>query len=238
MPRHAELAEYVQGELTRLADSKRAIAMAAYMKTAQPFYGVGAPQIHTIAAEARGRYPPATHAAYLRNVRALWKLPHREPRYIAIEYGKQREFLRPDSLPLFEQMVRDGAWWDFVDGIAASLVGMALLDHRKVVQSVLDGWITDGSFWIRRTAILAQLRHKSQTDSATLLRYCLTCAAEREFFIRKAIGWALREYSKSNPGGVAAFLKKNRVILSPLSLREGAKHLIRIGRLPDGFPKT
>ncbi len=231
MSQATQLADFVHAGLTRAADPSRAPAMAAYMKTSQPFYGVAAPQVHAIAKAARKLFVPASHTQYRRNVLALWKLPHREARYAAIDYAQQRGFQTPESIPLYERMIREGAWWDFVDAIASNLVGLAYLEHRKAIRPVLDRWIEDPDLWIRRTAILAQLRHKRETDSAQLFRYSLQCAAEREFFIRKAIGWALREYSKAEPAKVKAFLLKNRQTLAPLSLREAAKQLLRSRKL-------
>jgi 3-methyladenine DNA glycosylase AlkD len=123
-------------------------------------------------------------------------------------------------------MIREGAWWDLVDGIASNLVGIAYMDHRKAIRRILDRWIEDPDLWIRRSALLAQLQHKSETDSAQLFRYCLLCAGERDLFIRKAIGWALREYSYSEPAKVKAFLLKHGEKLSPLSFREASKRLL------------
>lgn len=225
MPQPVELAAFVHAELTRRANPKRAVTMAAYMKTAQAFYGVPAPEVHAIAKEARKRFVPAGAAAYRRNVLALWRLPNREARYAAIEYARQPAFLVPDSMPLLERMIREGAWWDFVDSIAANLVGPILLHHRAAVRPMLDRWIAGGDLWIRRSAILSQLRHKRETDAKLLFRYCLKCAAEREFFIRKAIGWALREYSKTDADAIRVFLEQHRETLSPLSCREAAKRL-------------
>jgi 3-methyladenine DNA glycosylase AlkD len=233
---HTELADFVCGELSRAADPVRAVAMAAYMKTTQPFYGVPAPHVHAIAKEARRCFLPGSRMGYEWNVLGLWQVPQREARYIAIDYAKQPAFLLPQSIPLYERMIREGAWWDFVDGISSNLVGLAYLSHRHAVRPLLECWIEDADFWIRRSALLAHLRHKSETDAEQLFRHCLKCAAEPEFFIRKAIGWTLREYSKTNPAAVMAFLTKHRESLSPLSLREGARHLIRLGKLPEEFP--
>jgi 3-methyladenine DNA glycosylase AlkD len=211
--------------LSLAADPARAAAMAAYMKTEQPFYGVAAPHVHAISREARRCFLLASRTGYEKNVLALWRQPQREARYVAIEYAKQRAFLLPESIPLYERMIREGAWWDFVDDISANLVGQVLLHHRQAVRPVLERWIADPDLWVRRAALLAQLRHKRETDAEQLFEHCLKCAAEREFFIRKAIGWALREYSKTDANAVKAFLRKNRTALSPVSLREGAKHL-------------
>jgi 3-methyladenine DNA glycosylase AlkD len=223
-----ELARYVTAELRRLADPAKAPAMAAYMKTAQPFYGVPTPIRTLILREVRDRFVPLDQKSYERNVLALWKLPYREERYCAIAYARQHaEFITPSALRLYERMIRDGAWWDFVDEIAVNLVGGVLGNFRSETRPMIERWIDDPDMWIRRTAILAHLKHKNATDAAQLFDHCLRRAHEREFFIRKAIGWALREYSKTDPRAVRAFLAKNRQRLSKLSFDEGSKHLPR-----------
>jgi 3-methyladenine DNA glycosylase AlkD len=221
-----ELVRYVTSELARAADPSKARAMAAYMKTTQPFYGVPTPLRATILKTTRNRFVPSNQEAYQRSVLALWKLPHRETRYVAIGYARQhREFVAPESLKMYERMIREGAWWDFVDEIAANLVGIVLLENRAAIGPRIARWIDDPDMWIRRTAIISQLRHKSETDAEQLFEHCMKCAHEPEFFIRKAIGWALREYSKSNPRAVRRFIAKNRGRLSNLSVAEGSKYV-------------
>lgn len=122
-------------------------------------------------------------------------------------------------------MAVEGAWWDLVDDVAANLVGALLLGHRAAMRPVMEAWVDDDDMWRRRTAILSQLRHRDQTDAEMLFDFCRRRAHETEFFIRKAIGWALREYSKTDPGAVAAFLRRHGDELSGLSRREAAKHL-------------
>ena len=223
-----QLARYVTAELRALADPAKAPAMAAYMKTAQAFYGVQTPRRATILRETRDRFVPADKKSYERNVLALWKLPYREERYCAIAYARNHpRFITTSALPLYERMIREGAWWDFVDDIAVNLVGGVLGNFPAKARPIIERWIDDPDMWIRRTAILAHLKHKKTTDAAQLFEHCLRRAHESEFFIRKAIGWALREYSKTAPRAVGAFLKKNRPRLSKLSFDEGSKHLGR-----------
>jgi 3-methyladenine DNA glycosylase AlkD len=234
----AGLVKLVREELARIADPDKAKAMAAYMKTSQPFYGVARPKLNAaLCKEMRLRFVPADRAAYERGVLVLWDLPHREEQYAAIEYARQHpRFIVPRSMKLYERMIRQGPWWDLVDDVAEYLVGAATLAYREQIRPVLERWIDDPDLWIRRTAIIAQVQHKSATDGAQLFGYCLRRRGESEFFIRKAIGWALRAYSKTNPDAVRDFLLENRSALAPLSLREGAKHLVRLGKLPAGFP--
>jgi 3-methyladenine DNA glycosylase AlkD len=109
------------------------------------------------------------------------------------------------------------------------MVGALYLKYRDEIEIHLDDWIADEDFWIRRTAILSHMKHKKSTDAKRLFAYCLSQAGEREFFIRKAIGWALREYSYADPVAVKEFLLANKNRLSPLSFKEGAKHLVKVG---------
>ncbi|MGO9452642.1 MAG: DNA alkylation repair protein [Candidatus Binataceae bacterium] len=218
----------VQSRLKELADPARARAMAAYMKTDRPFYGVPTPERAPIVKELQTRFVPDSRTAYERAVLSLWKLPHREERYLAIAYARsQPRFVTIESIPLYERMIREGAWWDFVDEIAVHLAGDVLLANRAEMRPIVERWIDDSDMWIRRSALIAQTRHKAATDRELLFDYCLRRAAEKDFFIRKAIGWALREYSKTNPAAVKSFLKKHRSRLSPLSFKEGSKHLGR-----------
>jgi 3-methyladenine DNA glycosylase AlkD len=227
-----DLAAFVSTRLAQLADPAKAAPMAAYMRTTQPFHGVQKAGVDAVCREALKRSPCASQSEYEQHVLALWHLPHREERYVAVRYARQQKFIAPASLPLYEQMIRQGAWWDFVDEIASHLVGGALAKSRAQVEPVLDLWIQDPDFWIRRAAVLSQLRLGPATSEPQLFRYCLQLAPEREFFLRKAIGWALREYSKTAPESVRAFLAANRDRLSPLTQREAVKHLRRTHQIP------
>jgi len=231
MPSQSDnLAHYVTAELIRLANPAKAPAMAAYMKTSQPFFGVPTPIRTAMLKQMGDRFAPVDQKSYARNVTALWKLPHREERYCAISFARRYEqFITLESLPLYERMIRDGAWWDFVDEIAVNLVGTVYGNFRAQTRPVIERWIDDDDMWIRRTALLSHMKHKKETDAAQLFKHCLKLSHEREFFIRKAIGWALREYSKNDPRAVRSFLTTNRKRLSNLSYAEGSKHLDRAG---------
>ena len=111
------------------------------------------------------------------------------------------------------------------DEIAPHLVGVQLKDHRDVIQPVLNRWVTDRDFWIRRAALLAHLGHKAEIDEGILFAHCRLLAPEKEFFIRKAIGWALRDYARHDPAAVGDFLARHAGVLSPLTRREAGKHL-------------
>lgn len=224
------LTAFVRHELARLADPAKATAMAAYMKTEMPFYGVQKPDRVAMHRTMRTQFQPLSLEEYRNGIQALWRLPHREEKYAAIEFASQhKRFITSASLPLYERLIREGAWWDLVDPVASVLVGSVLLAERAKARSIMEEWIADSDMWIRRAALLAHLKHKTQTDEAQLVAHCLRLAPEKEFFIRKAIGWVLREYSKTAPEAVRAFLTEHRSALSTLSFREGAKQLLREG---------
>jgi 3-methyladenine DNA glycosylase AlkD len=127
-------------------------------------------------------------------------------------------------LEIFEYLIRTKSWWDTVDDIAANLVGPLLSDYPELIK-VMDSWIQDENIWIRRTALIFQLKWKKQTDTNRLFTYCGQVMHERDFFIRKAIGWALRQYSKTDPVAVKQFIQDNQFKLSPLSIKEGGKYV-------------
>lgn len=231
--RHAakeEIAAFVQHELQNLADPAKAKPMAAYMKTEMPFYGVQKQGRTKIARDIKKKFSIESQREYELVVKRLWRMPHREEKYLAIQVAQlYYEFITPGSIALYEKLIREGAWWDFVDNVAIRLVGQVLFSNRKRIQAMTDKWISDEDLWIRRSAIISQIGHKEQTDHRRLFRYCDTCASEGEFFIRKGIGWALREYSYTDPERVVRFLLEAKGRLSGLSYREGAKALRRMG---------
>jgi 3-methyladenine DNA glycosylase AlkD len=221
-----DLRSFVQDELRKRGDPAKAVQMAAYMKTDMPFHGVQKPDREPVYRALRTAFVPGSSKRYADSVAALWTLPYREEKYAAIEYAiRHSKFIALDAMPLYERMIREGAWWDLVDPVATILVGRVLLEYRAEAARIMEKWIVDSDMWIRRAAILAHLKHKEKTDEQQLFAHCLRLSGEREFFIRKAIGWALREYAKTSPAAVSAFLRAHRDALSPLSLREASKHL-------------
>ena len=220
------LVRFVQTELAKRADTNKAAPMAAYMRTAMPFYGVASPRRREVAKEMRARFEPTSNEEYRQQVLTLWSLPHREEKYLALDLAvDNRKFITLDNLDLYERLIREGQWWDLVDEVAARLVGKVWLERRQQVTPVMSGWIDDPDLWIRRTALIGQLGHKQQTDASLLFDFCSRRAHETDFFIRKAIGWALRQYAKTDPDAVRGFLTAHGEKLSGLSRREAAKHL-------------
>jgi len=233
--RASAIVRFVSDSLALHANPRKAIEMAAYMKTAMPFYGVQQSARGVIQRDIKTRFKVASRRDYERVVLSLWRLRHREEKYLAIAVAQMYpDFIRPESIPLYERLIREGAWWDFVDEIAGRILGRLLLNDRREVWASIDRWIDDDDLWIRRAAIICQLKLKEHTDHARLFRYCLARAGDEDFFIRKGIGWALRQYSYTAPERVRGFLLENRNRLSPLSYREGAKVLIRTGQMRAG----
>jgi 3-methyladenine DNA glycosylase AlkD len=222
------LPEILRERLRALGDPERAVAQQAYLKTQQPMFGATRPASQAVLRELIRTHPPADRAAWERDVVALWKGPERDLQHAAVDWAqafKRKRYADLDAIPLFERMVREGAWWDLVDGIAVKLVGRVVADHREEMRPVLLRWIEDPDVWIRRTALLAQHDHREDTDTDMLLDFCRRQASDTSFWIRKAIGWVLRQHAKTDPGLVRAFLAEQGDRLSGLSRREAAKHL-------------
>ena len=221
-----ELVRFVRMRYLAVADARKAAEMAAYMKTDMPFYGVQKPMREAVSKELLVRFPIDSRARYEKAILALWEQPHREDKYTAIALARSYpDFMTVSAVPLYKRLIRDGAWWDLVDEIAVHLVGHVLLQQRKSMKPEIEKWIIHTDLWMRRGALLCHMSHKKKTDEKQLFRHCLKAAGDDEPFIRKAIGWALREYAKTSPGAVKRFLVKNQARLSPLSYREAAKHL-------------
>lgn len=216
----------VTTSLQEAADPAKAPGMQAYMKTDMPFYGVQKAGRTPILRRLVKEFPAGTAGEYETMVLGLWGLPHREEKYLALGFARHfKEFITPERLPLYRALIVDGAWWDFVDEVATHLVRTLIINYSKEVWPGVDGWIHDEDMWLRRSAIICQVGAKDHTDPNRLFGFCGAAIHEKEFFIRKAIGWALREYAKTDPEAVAGFINARRNDLSGLSFREGSKHI-------------
>ncbi len=205
---------------------EKAEGMQAYMKTDMPFYGVQKPARVPIARHLVAEFPPKTQTGYEELVLGLWGLPHREEKYLALDVAARlRRFVTTASLPLYRRLIVEGAWWDFVDDVATNLIRSLVLAEPKAAWPEVDTWIDDDDMWLRRSAIICQVGAKGGTDSTRLFAFCEARIDEKEFFIRKAIGWALREYARTDPEAVAKFATSHRDRLSGLSYREATKHI-------------
>jgi 3-methyladenine DNA glycosylase AlkD len=217
---------FVQSALRAQADPAKAVDMQAYMKTDMPFYGVQKPARSLILRQLVQEFPPADRDGYQALVLGLWNLPHREEKYLALGVaGHFPSFVDTASLPLYRRLIVEGAWWDFVDEVATHLIRRLILEDPKATWPEVDTWMDDPDMWLRRSAIICQVGAKAKTDAKRLFTFCAARLDEKEFFIRKAIGWSLREYAKTDPGAVAGFVEEHRDRLSGLSFREATKHI-------------
>jgi 3-methyladenine DNA glycosylase AlkD len=222
----AAVAGEIAAALRAVADPARAAPMAAYMRSRFVFLGVATPL-----RRAATRTPIAAARATrdgdlaLAVAAALWQEPWRECHYAGVDLlAACAEALGPAALPVLETLIVSHSWWDTIDGLAKHVVGAIVLRHRGAA-ATMDRWAVAPNPWLRRTAILHQLGYKEATDGDRLFRHCLANAGDPDFFLRKGIGWALRQYAYVEPGRVAGFLDAHADLLSPLSRREAAKHL-------------
>jgi 3-methyladenine DNA glycosylase AlkD len=222
----ASLIAEIRSALRAAADPQRAPQMQAYMKSAMPYLGVGVPEVRRLTRAIAAQHDLPDLAALERAVRSLWDgADYREERYAATALCDTRagRWLRsPDLLPLYRDLIVCGAWWDHVDELAHR-VGELLADWPAVVRPEIQQWTVADDHWLRRVSIICQLGRKSDTDLDLLTRAIEANATEPDFFLRKAIGWALREYARTDPDWVRAYLAAHE--LSPLSRREAGKHL-------------
>jgi 3-methyladenine DNA glycosylase AlkD len=217
---------YAKAALAAKANPDKARGMQAYMKTEMPFYGVQKPGRSEVLRHLKKEFAPRDREEYEALVTALWELPHREEKYLAQGVALAfRRFIVPESLPLYRRFIVEGAWWDFVDETATHMIRELVLDFPGEVWPTVDVWNGHDDMWLRRTSIICQIGAKDRTDAGRLFRFCEGRMHETEFFIRKAIGWALREYAKTDPDAVAGFVIEQREGLSGLSFREATKHI-------------
>ncbi len=233
---HADraLIEAVRSGLGAVADPVKAPQMQAYMKSAMPYLGVPSPVAKRVFAAVFAAHHLDTFEAWRDTLLALWReATHREERYAALALASRRpyaQYVTRAALPVFEEFVVTGAWWDYVDE-TADLVGDVLREDRMWTTREMRAWSTDEVLWKRRVSIICQLRFKAATD-LDLLYACIEANLDdRDFFIRKAIGWALREYAKTDPDEVLRYVVAHADRLSPLSKREALKHALKSGTL-------
>lgn len=225
------LVRMIRDALAAQANPERAAGQRAYMRSALPYYGVALPEVRRAVAAICRRHRLADRQAWRRTILRLWDgVTHREEWYAALVLARLRAYTAwatdPGSLELWEHLIRTGAWWDVNDEIAEHLVGPMLAAHPVEMTPILRGWSADADRWIRRVAILAQNRRRAETDVDLLVDCLAGSLDDTDFFSRKAIGWALREYSKTDPAWVAAYVQAQADRLSGLSRRE-ALRLIR-----------
>ena len=228
-PADVALTEAVRRSLAAAGDPAVATQQQSYMKSAMPYYGLPAPRLRAELRPLLRDWVPAGRGQWEATVRTLWdEATHREEWYAAIAVARHRratEWVDPASLDLWRHLVVTGAWWDVVDDVATHLVGDVLRHHRPAATSVIRGWATDEDLWLRRTAVICQVGHKADTD-VELLRFAIEAnVGDSSFWLRKAIGWALRQHARTDPDWVRAEVDRLGARLSALSRREALKHI-------------
>ena len=224
-----DLAGAVRSALRRVADPAKAAPMQAYAKSSMPYLGVTAVPLRKVCREVFADLELPTAAAWRRAVLALWRgARFREERYCAIELAGVRRFDRFQdmaALPMYEEMIVTGAWWDYVDGIAGHRLGTLLRRFPREMRKAMLAWSRSDDLWKRRSAILCQLTFKKDTDLDLLYATIEPALSSKEFFLRKAVGWALRQYAWTDPKEVRRYVREHERQLSPLSKREALKNL-------------
>lgn len=212
----------VQKTFSTHANPKKATPMKRYMLDKFDFLGIQAKQRQELqrAFMKKDTLPNPEEIPVI--IKELWALPEREYQYFAMELlEKYLKNTDETIVSLFEYMIVTKSWWDTVDRIASRLVGFYFQRHTELIEPYTEKWMYYGNMWLQRTALLFQLKYKKDTDTGLLFSYIKALADSEEFFIRKAIGWILREYSKTNPVAVKQFVAS--ASLAPLSKREALK---------------
>ncbi len=229
-PARLDLIDAIRAALRAHECPTNAVAQQRYMKSVLPYHGLTSPQLRAILRPllADEAYRIGSRPEWEATVRTLWDgATHREQWYAAIALARHRSYRAwrdLDILPLYRHLIETGAWWDVVDDIATHLVREVLEQHPGEVGPQMRKWAVESSPWVRRSAILAQVGSKARTDPDLLVDTIEPNITATDFFLRKAIGWALRDYARTNPAWVRAFVARHPD-LSGLSRREALRHL-------------
>ena len=219
----------LRAALRQVADPERAPQMQRYTKSAMPYHGVASSSARAVFRRVLGAAPLPDAATWRKQVLGLWRgASHREERYGALWLAgdrRARPFQDLEALPMYEEMIVTGAWWDYVDDIASHRLGELLRRHPAPMRKAMLAWSRDDDLWKRRSSILCQLTFKADTDLDLLYRCIEPSLASKEFFLRKAIGWALRQYAWTDPDQVVRYVRAHEDRLSGLSRREALKNV-------------
>ncbi|WP_399882528.1 DNA alkylation repair protein [Streptomyces sp. BBFR51] len=224
---HSPLADTVLERLTVVyaaeADPERAVEIRAYMRDVAPFLGLTSPVRRALSRTVLEGVPRPSESDCTAIALRCWRLPEREYHYFAVDFLRRHvTHCSSGFLPVVRHLLTTVPWWDTVDLLAAHVVG-ALVTADRGLTADMDAWIGDEDLWLVRAALLHQLRYRERTDTDRLFGYCLRQSDHGDFFVRKAIGWCLREYAKTAPDAVRAFVAEHRTRLAPLSVREALR---------------
>jgi 3-methyladenine DNA glycosylase AlkD len=211
-----------------VADPLRAPGMQAYMKSTMPYHGLASAQVDAICKKVFAGHPFPSCPEWSAAILELWRSArYREERYASIRLisvKAHRKCWNPELMPMLEEMIVSGAWWDYVDALA-QVVGELLRSHPREMRPLMRAWSKDPNLWKRRVSIICQVSSKRDTDLKLLYANIEPNFADRDFFIRKAIGWALRAYAWTDPKEVARYVRAHEAELSGLSRREALKNI-------------
>lgn len=229
MPADLAFAAAVRAALAEAGDPERAVGQQAYMKSTMPYRGITLPELRRLLRPLLAEHPPQSREHWESTVRELWDhAEFREERYAAtalVQHRAATPWRDGDALPLARHLIVTGAWWDHVDDLAVHLVGEALRADPERVRPVLVGWASDDELWLRRTSVMCQVQALGDVDR-DLLRLAIEANVDdRTFWLRKAIGWALRDLARADPDWVRSEVARLGERLSGLSRREALKHL-------------
>ena len=214
--------QVLKTELSENADEAKAVQMERYMKNKFDFFGIKAPERKEIFKKFWKEKGVPEGETLKDVVINCFLLPQREFQYFAMEtFDKRVQKAKQDGIDIIEHMILNKSWWDTVDFVAANSAGTFFKKYPDLIETITGRWIESDSIWLKRSAILFQLKYKKETDTDLLFTYIKKIAGSKEFFLQKGIGWCLREYSKTNPEAVMEFIEANE--LAPLSKREGMK---------------
>lgn len=223
------LSRTLRAALSEVADPDKAPAMQRYMKSEMPFLGVPKPAREPVTKRFLATLTLPDAASWRDTVLAIWRgATYREERYVAIALTRDRRakpFYDMDALPMLDELIVTGAWWDYVDELAAYGLGALLERDPKPMRRTMLAWSKDKDMWRRRSSILCQLRSKAKTDRELLYACIEPSIGSNEFFLRKAIGWALRQYAYHDPDEVRRWVAANEARLAGLTKREALKNL-------------
>jgi 3-methyladenine DNA glycosylase AlkD len=221
----------LRNELKKAAVPAKAPEMQAYMKSAMPFHGVQTPMRRAICRQVFKDLTFKTAKDWENEVRSMWQEARfREEKYCALQLCSHKSagnYQTPKALKLYEYLIVDGAWWDYVDTLAADRVGGLLENHPQEIKPLMLEWSRSKDMWKRRTSIICQLNLKQSFDLELLYSCIEPSLGSKEFFLQKAIGWALRQHAWRDPKEVKRYVAQNEARLAPLSQREALKNLIK-----------
>jgi 3-methyladenine DNA glycosylase AlkD len=235
----SDLVHGVRVALMAAGDREQAAGMRAYMKSELPFRGIPSPLLRAILTPLLAAHDLYDERTWRASILELWdQAAFREERYAALALARHRRYRawrRPSTLPLYAHLIRSGGWWDLVDEIATHLVREQLLAEPEEVAPVVRAWAVDENRWVRRTAIICQVGAQEQVDQ-DLLAETIEANLDgstrtgpplsphgRDFFVRKAIGWALRDHARTDPDWVRSFVADHEDRLAGLSRREALR---------------